>query len=394
MAQRSQELTEAISALITQHPFFAVLMLDLLEVVECEKFPGGMPNQTAATDSKHLFVNPKFFKGLAVKERMFVLAHEVMHVVYRHPQRMRAYGDRTFGPDLKPFNPKKYNYAGDYVINRALCDANVGKMPMNSLYHPDITANDIIDEVYCKIPDPPEDDQNWDQHMPGDPNDGPDKATIQRAVKSAQNAAKAQGKMPAGMGRLVDEICEPQVPWGDKIRKAITSTVGGDVSTWRRPNKRKLAVAPHFYWPGRTGTKSGPMAIEVDTSGSIGGDELSTFLGEIHGILTDVRPEKIHVMFVDWKLYNDEVVEIDDPNDILMLKQKAGGGGGTDMQVVFQELEQRQIEVEYVIVLTDGYCDFGEDRGIPTIWCITSDIKAPWGETINIKIQRAQREAA
>lgn len=388
MAQRSAALTEAISALIIKQPFFAVLMLDLLEVHETETLPHGGNNPTACTDGVHLYVNPKFFAGLSIHERLFVLSHEVMHVMYQHPPRMKGYIERGFGPDLNPWNPKKYNFAADYVINRALCDAQVGKMPMNSLYHPDITANDLVDEVYCKIPDPPDDaSDGWDKHMPGGQN-GPDKGTIQRAVKSAANAAKAQGKLPAGMQRHIDELCEPQVTWADKLRKLFVAMAGSDTQTWRRPNKRKLAVAPHVYLPGKAGNRSGPLAIEIDTSESVGDAELSAFLTEVHGILNDVRPEKIYVMFVDSKLHNDEVIEIDDPNDILTLKQKAGGGGGTDMEVVFSEIEVRQLDVEHVIVFTDGYCNFGPERNIPTIWCITSDQKSSWGETINIKIPR------
>lgn len=387
MSQRSPELTEAISAMIVQQPFFAVLMLDLLEVVEDKNLPF-----LAATDAKRLYTNPTRFNKLSIKERIFVLSHEILHVVHLHPARMKQYSDRAFGPDLKPWNQMKYNRAADYVINRMLCDAQVGKMPMNALYHPDITANDLVDEVYCTLPDEPDDksqggdgSENWDGHLPGDSN-GPDKSQVQRALKSAQNAAKSQGKMPRGMQRLVDEICEPQVTWSEKIRKAFTNMALKDTSTWRRPNRRKLAIAPHVYWPGRAGTSAGKLVVEVDMSGSVGDTELSVFFGELHGILTDVRPEKIYVMFVDSQLYQNKVFEIDDPNELLELRQKAGGGGGTDMTVVFKEIEDRQIEAEYVIVLTDGYTPFGEPQHIPTIWCITTDQVSPWGETVHVKI--------
>jgi lysozyme family protein len=56
------------------------------------------------------------------------------------------------------------------------------------------------------------------------------------------------------------------------------------------------------------------------------------------------------------------------------------------MTVVFREIEKRELPVEYVIVLTDGYTPFGEDPGIPTIWCITTDVVAPWGETVHVKL--------
>lgn len=390
---RSNELIEALSALIVQQPFFACLLVDLLEIHESEHIMGtrtALP--TAYTDGKNIVVNPKFMKALDVKERIFVLAHEVTHVILQHPQRMKSYLDLGYGPDLNPFQRGRFNKAADYVINAYLNELKVGKQPLDTLFNPNITSKDLVDDVYLKLP--PEDDDNssgsgWDHHEPQ--TNGPSKASIQRAVAQAAAAQKQMGTLPAGLQRLVDGIIEPQITWTEHLRSLIVTLNGSDQTTWHRPNRRRLAVAPHVYWPGRCGVQAGPLAVEIDTSGSIGDDELKVFFGELHGILSDVHPEKIHVMFVDSELYNDEVVEIDDTNDLLELQQKAGGGGGTDMTVVFSELQKREIEVEYVIVFTDGYCDFGEDPGIPTIWCITTpDIKSPWGINVHVKLPGRQ----
>lgn len=385
---RSTELTEAISGLLVQEPFFACLMLDLLEIKESDTIIGtDRANPTAYTNGRMIVVNTTFFKKLNVKERIFVLAHEVCHVIMDHPSRMRLYFDLGFGPDLIPFSGKRFNIAGDYVINAYLNELKVGLQPVGTLLNAQFTKDDLVDDVYLKIPDDPDEPEGWDTHVPADPNaPPPSKSQIQQAVAQAAAAQKATGTMPAGLQRLVDSILEPQVRWGEHLRGAIINTVGTNESTWARPNRRRLAAPPHAYWPGRTGTKTGAIALEIDTSGSIGDHELKVFLGEVHGILTDVMPEKIHVMFVDSALYQDTVIEIDDPNDVLDLAQKAGGGGGTDMTVVFREIEKRDLEVEYVVVLTDGYCDFGADVGIPTIWCITTDVVSPWGTTVRVKI--------
>lgn len=384
MAKRSYELTEAISALIQRHPFFAVLLLDLLEIVETDSIP------TAATNSVQLLVNPTFFaKQLkSVDERMFVLAHEIAHVIMQHPERMRLYMDRGVGPDLKEFDTKKWNHAGDYIINSYLEELKVGKMPIGSLHNPNISKADLLDDVYQQLPDDPNKNgggQGWDTHVPSDPNAGPSKAQVQRAVKSAAAAAKSRGNLPAGLQRLVDEICEPQVHWQDYLRKSIMSLAGKDQSTWVRPNRRKLAVAPHVYWPGRCGALTGPVVVEIDTSGSISERELSVFMGELAGILTDAPPEKLTVMFVDAECHG--IHEVDDVQDLTRLKGEAKGGGGTDMTVVFKKLEEEGIDAATVIVLTDGYTPFGDEAGKPnTIWCITTDVKAPWGETVHVTI--------
>jgi predicted metal-dependent peptidase len=393
---RSQELTEALSALINQQPFFAVLTFNLLEIHECETFPDGVTAcKTAATDGRNLFINPKFFKKLTVLERVFVLAHEVTHVILQHPGRMKGYIDLGFGPDMKPWQSMRFNKAADYVINSYLVELGVGHQPLDTLLNAQYGKDDLVDDVYCKLPEEDEDGKGgggggkdgWDQHIPGDGEaDGPGKAEIQRAVAMAAGAAKAQGKLPGALQRLVDEIIDPEIPWQDYLERTIVCMYGNEEASWARVNRRRLAVAPHVPWPGRAGNQAGNIALEIDTSGSIGQAELNTFLGVVKGVLSSVMPEKIYAMYVDSELFGD-VIEIDDVMDLDNLKAKAGGGGGTDMTVVFREIEARELDVEAVIVLTDGYTPFGEDCGIPTVWCITSpDIKAPWGTTINVKL--------
>lgn len=382
---RSLELSDTISALVTQQPFFAVLLFELLDFSEGDSL-GGTPVKTAATNGRQLVINPEFFKQISVQERMGVLAHEILHVILEHPARGRAYVDRGLGPDLKPFNWKKANYAQDYIINQMVVESGL-HMPLGALFNPQVKSSDIWDEVYTKIPDPPEDDDDSGrgQHLPSeDASQAPDKPTIQRAMKMAAGMAKSQGTVPAGLLRLVDEICEPKVKWTDYVQRTIQNIIGNEEYTWARPNRRRMASPPHIYWPGRSGSRSGVGVIEVDTSGSIGEDELKQWFGEIHGIMSEVQPEKLYVGFVDAQLHNDELHELEDVNDLTTIMDKCGGGGGTDMTVIFREIEKRGLEPEFVIILTDGYTGFGEDCGRPTIWCITTPgITAPWGMTVH-----------
>lgn len=386
--QRSYELTEAISALIAKQPFFAVYMLDMLAIQESDAVP------TAGTDSCTIFVNPEWFGKLKLKERVFVLCHEVLHGIMQHPERSKLYADRGVGPDLKEWNHEKFNQAADYVINDALVDAKVGDMPIGGLINPQIKKGELVDDVYQMLPDPPpnppgtQSGGGWDTHMQADPTKAPSKAAVQRALKSAEAAAKSRGNMPAGLQRIVDDFCEPQVRWQDHLRKTLVTSAGRDQMTWARPNRRRLAMAPHIYWPGRNGSMLSPVAVEVDTSGSIGDHELKTFMGELAGLLDECKPEKIYVMYVDSQRFGD-IHEVTDTNDLREVARKSGGGGGTDMTVIFKEIEEQQLPVSTAIVFTDGYTPFGEDPGYPVIWCITSpDIKAPWGTSIHVDLKK------
>jgi len=339
--KRSPQVSTAISALLVQQPFFASLLLDLMDVVETDTIPATGENlKTIATNGKTLWINPVGFAKFSVPEQIGLLAHEVMHVILQHAKRQHQYELLGLGPDLKEFSKKKFNHATDYIINAYLTKQGF-KLPLGSLQNSQVGADDIVDEVYLKLPDDEAvKDDGPDQHESSDPNTEYHKSSVQAAVKKAHEVAKMQGKGTAGLERLIDDICEPQVPWHEHLRKAITTTVRGrDVYTWSRPNRRKLAIAPHVYWPGKSGLKGPNIAIEIDV------------------------------------------------NDLQALGRKAAGGGGTDMTQIFDIIEQQQIPAEAVIIFTDGYTGFGTPSDIPTIWCITNEnITAPWGVTVHVKI--------
>ena len=140
--KRSYELTEAISRLIMQQPFFAVLLLDLLSLSETDAIP------TAGTNGKQLLVNPEWFGKLTLNERVFVICHEVMHVILEHQRRTKLYMDRGIGPDMKAFNPEKMNVAEDYIINDWVIHSGQNDMPKGGCLDPKFGYNDLADDVY------------------------------------------------------------------------------------------------------------------------------------------------------------------------------------------------------------------------------------------------------
>ena len=241
--KRSPALVEAMSRLIFTLPFFAILLLDLLKLKEVDS-GSGIP--TAATDGHNLYVNIDWFGGLTLGERVFLLIHEVLHVVLEHPARTKLYMDRGIGPDLKAFSPTKMNRAQDYIINDWIIQSGVKDMPVGGLLNPQFGMADTADEVYCKLPDEPENPDSgdgaegngFDKHMPQGAQ-APSKADVQRALKAAASSAKAQGKMPGAMERLVDDICEPQIDWAEQLMLATTQSAGRDELTMTRPNRKR-----------------------------------------------------------------------------------------------------------------------------------------------------------
>ena len=52
------------------------------------EFRDDLPYHTAATDGKNIYIDPNYFQSLNEEERLFIIAHEVMHIKFRHMFRL------------------------------------------------------------------------------------------------------------------------------------------------------------------------------------------------------------------------------------------------------------------------------------------------------------------
>jgi predicted metal-dependent peptidase len=362
-----------------------IVMLGKSEVVE------GLP--TAATDGRDKFYGREFMESLDEKELNFVVAHENFHVLYKH---------LTTWECLNRQNPQLANMACDYVINQQIVDLD----PTGELVKvPDIGC--LLDEKYrgwdsgqvfadlSKNPPPPQggngegegqgtgslDDHQWGEakSMSAEEKESLSKAVDQAMRQGELLAGKMGGKSPRDIGA----IPEPKVNWREQLRDFVSSvTSGRDSTTWRRPNRRWLAN--DVYMPSPYSESVGPMVIGIDTSASIGQQEINEFLAEVQGITNDTPPERIHLLYWDTEVAAEETYE---QNDYAALAQstKPAGGGGTDPTCVKHYVDSMSTKPEIVLMLSDGYIwgDFPE-FGVPTIWGMTSDKLAP--NATNIKI--------
>ena len=353
-----RQLEIARVAFMTEAPFFSHLYFSLGQEVITRDI------NTAATDGKRVFLNPDYFCALKVSEQVFVLAHEVAHLVCRHPQRFKHYGKED-GLRGMPWSHEWANVCADYVINADLVDTMPGAtINPGWLYDPTIEGSELWEDVYERTlkttPPPPgggtgkgrgsggsaqlpptrryeetgkslrgakSDPKANASPQPGrfdevleptlDPVTGEEDLADQNefleAVSRAAAVAKARGKMPANMQRMVDELLAPQVDWRDKLRLTTTGKIGARGETWARPNRRRLALNPIVVLPGRRGYGCELVVVGVDTSGSIGEHELKVFLSEVGGILSDVKPHKILVIGCDADVSQvDEVCSLDE----------------------------------------------------------------------------------
>ena len=360
-------LAKARTALVLEHPFIGNVALNM-------PFVPDHSIRTAMTNGKEIRYNPRFMDSMGDEERKFVVAHECFHPMLEHNFRR---GERQH---------KRWNKAGDYVINQLLTDEGIGKMPQFGLLNPQLykAGNGSTDGIYNLLPDEPDDGSGGDgTEAMDDCADGggsPAEQAQQAAewkvrVAQAAQAAKMMGKMSAGLERLVGEVLTPKVDWRDVLRKFVEKC-RSDQRSFARPNRRFLSQG--LYLPSISGEALGEIAIAVDCSGSIDDKVLAQFAGEINAIKEDGNPTCIHVVYFDSEVSHYEKYERDDTLDI-----KAHGGGGTAFSPVFQYFAEHDIEPVACIFLTDLCCDdFGDVPQYPVLWVSTDEGTAPFGEVV------------
>lgn len=359
------QLTRARTALILDHPFFGQLALRL-RLVEDESVP------TLCVDGKEVRYNPDFVSKLSPALIRSAMVHEVGHCVFEHIGRRN-------GRD-----PRKWNHAGDYVINAMIKESGF-EIGEGWLYNP-AYAGMTTDEIYNKLPDgkgngpgPGEPGGSLDEVGDGDSTTTETDATDWKvAAIQAAATAKAMGKLPASMARFVDELTAPKVDWREMLRRFVTEISKNDY-TWMRPNKRYASQGINL--PTMYSENMGHVAVAIDTSGSIGQATLNAFGAEIKAIVGATRPIKTTVIYCDATVNHVDVFE---PNDELHFDMH--GGGGTDFCPPFAYLDKEGTTPVCFIYLTDMYGSFPNDPGYPVLWCATSDVVGPFGDTVRIEV--------
>lgn len=199
--------------------------------------------------------------------------------------------------------------------------------------------------------------------------------------------SKVQGKLPASLARAFEDIEEPQVDWTDKVEGFFKRRLGGGRYDFRKPDRR--FIVRDIFTPARSGYGAEVVVLGVDTSGSINDQTLNRWFGEMKGILQDVKPQRLVVIWCDASV--GRVDDVEDTDDLSRLKlKKAPGGGGTSFVPVFDAVKEMGLTPSACIYLTDGYGTFpSEAPPYPILWgSIGADASAfPFGEVIKVPIQ-------
>jgi predicted metal-dependent peptidase len=372
---------------------------------------------TAMTDGRDEAYGRKFVEMLNEKELGFVVLHEAGHKMFRHLFTWRK---------LFEENPQLCNAACDYVINLMLKNRDPDEqfiaMPringqvvgLIDTRFAGMNAKQVYDILKQEAKGGGKGQKGKGQPGDGQPGGGGggdlpegfdehdwggakelskeerDQLTreIDQAIRQGQIAAqKVCGTGAGNMDRTIADLLEPKVDWREQLREFTTSICNAkDTSSWRRINRR--FVGQDIFLPTLIGERVGRIIIGVDTSGSIGQDELTAALSETMAVVEHVKPEHIDLIYWDHAVAAHEEYDMGAMGN-LATSTKPRGGGGTDPTCMLNYLKEKKIEAECIIQFTDGCIgNWGDDWGVPIMWVIIGgygkSTYAPCGKTIHI----------
>ncbi|WP_308169808.1 vWA domain-containing protein [Acrocarpospora catenulata] len=336
----------------TDRPYLATALY-ALSIVPSERVP------TMGVDRHwRCYVSPAFVAATPVPELAAVWIHEVAHLLRDHHGR----ADRLPAADQR--DRLRINIAQDCEINDDLLADHLplppGRMEPGLFGLP---TGGLFEEYVPHLPSQTHLlDCGSGAHghaVPWELGEGPARLgpveadALRRQTAEAMRAhRRARGTLPEGWRRWADQVLEPVVDWRRMLAGAVREAVawaGGAIDyTYRRPSRRTSAlrgvVLPSLRRPLPR------VAIVIDTSGSMGEEELATALTEVTGVLREVgvRGNRVTVLACDADVHAvSRVTSVD--------QVTLAGGGGTDMRVGITAALAAPDRPHVIITLTDGH---------------------------------------
>lgn len=208
-----------------------------------------------------------------------------------------------------------------------------------------------------------------------------------KKLSEAHAYSKQRGAEPAGFQREFEVLYKPVLPWRSLLRKAIASRIPSDV-TWSHPSRKYIGQG--FYLPATTGEQI-RILIGIDTSGSIGQEELSEFMTEVFAIARSFNMVEFRLITHDAQVHDD--IHIYNGAVHKLKKTQLHGGGGTSHRPLYDFIKEKKYNrnAKLLVSFTDGYSDFPEKRpDVDTIFVLAGNHcgishMPTWGKCVEVK---------
>ena len=317
-----------------------------------------------------------------------LILHENLHIGLRH---------HLHGADMFREDGDKANKAADYVVNDMITEISkkypeLVQLPRGGLYDPQY-HNMSMREIYKLLkskkgggggggkPDKEGEkgsgsgggEYEFDKHDFGKPMTQEEAKEMDGKIDRAiREGALLAGRLGIDFPRSISDMLNPVIDWKKELADFVTSSCKGkDEYTWRKFNRR--LISNDIYLPTVENETIGEVVVAIDTSGSIGQEQLNAFASELVSICEAVSPDAVRILWWDTKVHGEQLFT--DNYDQIGSMLKPLGGGGTRVSSVAEYINKKKINAECVLVFTDGYLesDVVWNISAPTLWMVTEN---------------------
>jgi predicted metal-dependent peptidase len=395
-----------------------------------------------ATDGHTVYYDAAF-SALPLAAQTGLVAHEVLHIALRHPQRLADLQQR-----LGDVDAQLYNICADAIVNSALGHLAWLSLPAAAVRLEQLLNTALggqhsaeaallswdVERLYRAIDDRQpagrsgqRDSRATQAGGQGDARDVPQRAdgarsAVVRALgaqgiadllpsprsQGAQGDPEAQAdqarmwserilRAHAGDGAhsmlraLVADLPRTRTPWEQVLRAQLARCLSQrlDVS-WSRPSRSYLAnqgrCGPHRrmpFEPGFTPRRAAPrLVVVVDVSGSIEAALLERFTREIEAITRRLEAG-VTVVIGDQRVQRVERFE---PGRCALRDLHFQGGGGTDFTPLLEEADRHDPDLTVVLTDLQGPARFRPRA--PVLWAVPEAQAAavqPFGRKLTLR---------
>lgn len=187
------------------------------------------------------------------------------------------------------------------------------------------------------------------------------KEMVNKAVE--QTSAKDMGNVPGHIVKAIHDLNHVPKDWRQDIQRFVARTTEILIETTRKKRNRRYGVV----FPGYKIQPKLKIAVGLDTSGSVGDEELTQF----HSEICRLHNMGIDILVIECDTRVNQVYTFDPKKEF-----KVMGRGGTAFAPMFAEADKH--EIDGLIYMTDGEC-WGEKIPTPkytVLWALTPPFNA------------------
>ena len=322
-----------------------------------------------------------FNSNIPLEQRLGILKHEMLHILYNHIGRREDRDHYGFNissdcainqliershlpewvilPDQFPGRPVPSNLTAEQyyeLILKEYKDGSGGGQGQGSGSQGNGPGNGQLG-----------DHGKWDESE-GDKElqDDIAKNMIERSISNTQ---KARGNLPSQVSDWLALVTRKrEVNWKNVLRSIVGNKRIGSKRTLLRRDRR----LPNFEWiKGRTKDRKFDLLLVSDVSGSVSDTALTALWGEVRHIC-DVTNTPVHLIQVDTHPCKPEQLK----KNTRTIERKACGG--TILHPALEMAEKYKLDYQAIVITTDGYLDQDDvqrfkDTGKRVIWLIEKD---------------------